>query len=86
MIFMETSIFTKEIQHLILDDDYRILETALMLRPDAGSLIRGSGGLRKIRWKFLVLEKEVHCESSVTGIFLALLPCFFHTGRQNKKI
>jgi len=51
MIFIETFIFTKEIQHLILDDDYRILETALMLRPDAGSLIRGSGGLRKIRWK-----------------------------------
>jgi len=51
MIFMETSIFTKEIQHLILDDDYRILETTLMLRTDAGSLIRGSGGLRKIRWK-----------------------------------
>lgn len=24
---------------------------ALMLRPDAGSVIKGSGGLRKIRWK-----------------------------------
>jgi len=27
-----------------------MLQTALMLRPNAGSLIRGSGGLRKIRW------------------------------------
>jgi len=27
-----------------------MLQTALMLRPDAGTLIRGSGGLRKIRW------------------------------------
>jgi len=27
-----------------------MLQTALMLRPDAGNLIRGSGGLRKIRW------------------------------------
>lgn len=51
MIFIETAIFTKEIQRLILDDDYRMLQTALMLRPDAGNLIRGSGGLRKIRWK-----------------------------------
>ncbi len=50
MIFIETSIFTKEIQRLISDDDYRMLQTALMLRPDAGRLIRGSGGLRKIRW------------------------------------
>ena len=50
MIFIETSIFTKEIRHLLPDDNYRMLQTALMLRPDAGSLIRGSGGLRKIRW------------------------------------
>jgi len=50
VIFIETSIFTKEIQCLLPDDNYRMLQTALMLRPDAGSLIRGSGGLRKIRW------------------------------------
>jgi len=50
MVFIETSIFTKEIQRLISDDQYRMLQTALMLRPDAGPLIKGSGGLRKIRW------------------------------------
>jgi mRNA-degrading endonuclease RelE of RelBE toxin-antitoxin system len=50
MIFIETSIFTNEIQNLISDDNYRMLQTSLMLRPDAGRLIRGSGGLRKIRW------------------------------------
>ena len=50
MIFIETSIFTKEIQRLTTDDNYRMLQTVLMLRPDAGDLIRGSGGLRKIRW------------------------------------
>jgi hypothetical protein len=50
MIFIETSIFTKEIQRLISDDTYRMLQSALILRPGAGSLIRGSGGLRKIRW------------------------------------
>jgi len=50
MIFIETSIFTKEIQRLIPDDNYRMLQTALMLRPDSGKLIKGSGALRKIRW------------------------------------
>jgi hypothetical protein len=50
MIFIETTIFTKEIQRLISDDKYRMLQTALMLRPDAGNLISGSAGLRKIRW------------------------------------
>lgn len=50
MIFKETSIFTKEIGRLLPDTSYKMLQTALMLRPDAGDLIRGSGGLRKIRW------------------------------------
>lgn len=50
MIFIETSIFTKEIQRLVSDDIYRTLQSALMLRPDAGSLIRGGSGLRKVRW------------------------------------
>jgi mRNA-degrading endonuclease RelE of RelBE toxin-antitoxin system len=50
VIFIETSIFTKEIRRLLPDDDYKQLQTALMLRPDAGDLIHGTGGLRKIRW------------------------------------
>ena len=50
MLFVETSIFTKEIERLLPDEEYRMLQTALMLRPDAGQLIRSSGGLRKMRW------------------------------------
>jgi hypothetical protein len=50
MIFVETSIFTKEISALLPDESYRELQSVLMLRPEAGSVIRGSGGLRKIRW------------------------------------
>ena len=53
MIFIETSIFTKEIKRLTTDDSYRMLQSVLMLRPDSGDLIRGSGGLRKIRWNLL---------------------------------
>ena len=50
MIFIETSVFTKEIRDLLPDEHYRRLQAALMLRPDAGDLIQGGGGLRKIRW------------------------------------
>ena len=50
MIFIETSIFTKEIKRILPDDEYRMLQTALLFRPDAGDLIQGSGGLRKVRW------------------------------------
>jgi hypothetical protein len=48
--FVETPIFTRVIDRLLDDDDYRSLQIALMLRPDQGSVIRGSGGLRKVRW------------------------------------
>ena len=50
MRFVETPIFTKEVRSLLSDDDYRTLQTALMLRPEQGEIIRGTGGLRKIRW------------------------------------
>jgi mRNA-degrading endonuclease RelE of RelBE toxin-antitoxin system len=50
MVFIETPTFTKEIEELIPDDSYRMLQSVLMLRPDAGSVIRGGAGLRKIRW------------------------------------
>ena len=51
MIFIETPIFTKLIKSTLPDDEYRKLQEALIIRPKAGSLIRGGGGLRKIRWR-----------------------------------
>jgi mRNA-degrading endonuclease RelE of RelBE toxin-antitoxin system len=48
--FVETTVFTRALRALVPDDDYRALQMALMLRPEQGALIRGSGGLRKIRW------------------------------------
>ena len=51
MLFIETPIFTKLVTDLISDDEYRKLQLALVLRPEAGKIIPGSSGLRKIRWK-----------------------------------
>jgi len=50
MLFVETPIFTRELLDLMSDDDYRALQSALLLRPEAGALIPGGGGLRKLRW------------------------------------
>lgn len=49
MRFIETSVFTKEVRGLLADSDYRALQLALVLRAEQGALMRGSGGLRKIR-------------------------------------
>lgn len=32
------------------DEAFRALQIALLLRPEQGAVIRGSGGLRKLRW------------------------------------
>jgi hypothetical protein len=50
MVFIETSFFARQVHALLEDDDYRRLQTILVIRPDAGDLIPGGGGLRKIRW------------------------------------
>lgn len=50
MEIVETAAFTRRITEFLPDSDYRELQEALILRPDDGDLIPGSGGLRKIRW------------------------------------
>jgi hypothetical protein len=50
MRFVETPIFTKQVKALLDDEDYRALQSALVLRFEQGALLEGSGGLRKIRW------------------------------------
>jgi len=32
------------------DEEYRFLQMHLLNKPDAGKIIQGSGGLRKLRW------------------------------------
>ena len=50
LTFSETVIFTRQITGLLSDDQLSALQWALMAQPERGNLIRGSGGLRKIRW------------------------------------
>ena len=33
------------------DDEYLELQLSLVANPEAGDLVRGSGGLRKLRWR-----------------------------------
>ena len=51
MVIVETKHFTKLIQNLMSDDEYRKLQEALVNRPSMGVIIQGTGGLRKVRWK-----------------------------------
>ena len=49
--FIETKLFTQLVQEYLSDGEYAELQKALLLNPEAGSVISGSGGVRKIRWR-----------------------------------
>ena len=50
--FIETPIFTEDIVRILTDSEYAELQAALILQPDLGEVIPGTGGLRKMRWAF----------------------------------
>jgi len=50
MVIIETPIFTKQLLSSLSDEEYRLFQATLLERPDAGKVIPGGGGLRKVRW------------------------------------
>lgn len=52
-IFIQTDEFVKNWERLgLTDDDMRRLELEILKNPKIGSVIRGTGGLRKLRFSF----------------------------------
>jgi hypothetical protein len=49
--FIETKLFTRLVQQYLSDDEYQALQKLLMEQPDAGDVIPGTGGVRKLRWR-----------------------------------
>ena len=50
LTFIETKLFTRLVQKYLSDDEYLQLQQALVLDPEVGALIPGTGGVRKFRW------------------------------------
>jgi len=50
MVIIETTFFTRQIQRLLSDEEYRQLQADLVNHPEKGEIIQSSGGLRKTRW------------------------------------
>mgnify|MGYP001580253918 CR=1 FL=1 len=48
--FIETKRFTRLVTQYLSDEDYSLLQQALIEDPKAGDVIPGSGGVRKLRW------------------------------------
>jgi mRNA-degrading endonuclease RelE of RelBE toxin-antitoxin system len=48
--FVETKLFTRLVVECLSDEDYASLQFTLIRNPEAGTVIPGSGGVRKLRW------------------------------------
>ena len=48
--FIETRLFSRLVADVLTDEEYSSLQNALIKDPEAGDLIPGSGGIRKLRW------------------------------------
>jgi hypothetical protein len=46
---IETSTFTKQITTLFTDEEYGEFQSRLAANPQLGALIKGGGGIRKVR-------------------------------------
>ena len=48
--FVESTIFTARVYDYFTEGEYAAFQLALAAKPDAGDVIQGTAGLRKIRW------------------------------------
>jgi mRNA-degrading endonuclease RelE of RelBE toxin-antitoxin system len=48
--FVEAPAFSRYREDYLDDDGFRVLQEALASNPEAGDLIPGAGGVRKLRW------------------------------------
>lgn len=49
MVIIETPTFTRQVLAILSDEEYRELQNKLTEDPECGALIRGGGGIRKVR-------------------------------------
>ena len=49
--FIETKLFTRLVQEHLSDEEYQELQLLLIKQPEAGQVVPGSGGVRKLRWR-----------------------------------
>ena len=50
MEFIEATAFTKYVYEYLSDDEFLGLQSFLLQYPEAGKVVPGSGGVRKVRW------------------------------------
>ena len=78
MEFIETQNFTRLVQELLPDEQYHKLQVSMMEDPTSGAVIKGGGGIRKLRYALPNTGKSggvrvIYYWVSAKGIFYMLL-------------
>jgi hypothetical protein len=69
MLFIETPIFTKLVTDLMPDDEYRKIQLALVLRPEAGKkLYPAAAGFEKFDGKAVAVVNGEASGLSISGM------------------
>ena len=73
-VFIELPPFERYRSDYLSDDDFKDFQQELMVNPQAGDVIKGSGGLRKVRFKDQKhgTRKRGGCELLIIGGWVAL--------------
>ena len=50
-VFIESAAFDRALVCYLDDDEYSELQQFMMQDPEVGAIVRGSGGVRKLRWR-----------------------------------
>ncbi len=51
LTFVESPIFSKQVYDYLDDEEYAAFQVYLASMPDAGDVVKDSGGIRKVRWR-----------------------------------
>jgi len=57
--FIESAVFERVRDIYLDDDEYSELQQFMMENPEAGQMVQGSGGVRKLRWKRKGMGKPI---------------------------
>lgn len=68
--FIELVGFSKRREGLLSDEEFRLMQEALIVDPECGPLIPGTGGFRKLRWSRQGMGKS----GGVRVIYYSLIP------------
>jgi hypothetical protein len=51
LTFVESPLFSKQVYDYLDDEEYAAFQVYLASMPDAGDVVKDSGGIRKVRWR-----------------------------------